>query len=367
MARIAHLTSVHPRSDVRILAKECQTIARAGHSVWLIVADGLKDAAVDNVRICDVGIAGGGRIGRMLLSSSRVLRAARRLKADIYHIHDPELLPVALALRRSGRVIYDAHEDVPRQIMGKDWINSTLRAPIARIVEVIENGCVRRIDAVVAATPTIEKRFALLGLKTATVCNFPRIEELLIQTPWSSRVNAACYIGGIALSRGLQQIVEACGIGRIELQLAGIRDPGAMQVLSTTAGWDLVHDLGVLDRAGVRKVLASVKVGIVTLLPEANIVESLPVKMFEYMAAGIPVVASNFPLWREIVEGNDCGLCVDPTRPAEIADAIHTLLGDDSRAEAMGMRGQQAVVEKFNWKREEASLLGLYESLLGGV
>ena len=75
--------------------------------------------------------------------------------------------------------------------------------------------------------------------------------------------------------------------------------------------------------------------------------------MFEYMSSGVPVIASNFPLWREIIEGNNCGICVDPLNPTAIATAIDTLAKDPDRARQMGRNGQKAVLEKFNWSAEE--------------
>jgi glycosyltransferase involved in cell wall biosynthesis len=85
--------------------------------------------------------------------------------------------------------------------------------------------------------------------------------------------------------------------------------------------------------------------------------------MFEYMSAGVPVIASNFPLWREIVEGNDCGLCVNPLQPKEIAEAVDFLVANPERAKAMGRNGQRAVREKYNWGNEEMKLLSLYKQI----
>jgi glycosyltransferase involved in cell wall biosynthesis len=129
------------------------------------------------------------------------------------------------------------------------------------------------------------------------------------------------------------------------------------------AGWQLVDELGFVDRVGVKNILAHAVAGLVTFLPLPNHIDAQPNKMFEYMSAGVPVIASNFPLWREIIEGNDCGLCVDPLNPAAIAEAIDYLVNNPVRAEQMGRNGQRAVQERYNWTIEEKKLLELYSSL----
>ena len=82
--------------------------------------------------------------------------------------------------------------------------------------------------------------------------------------------------------------------------------------------------------------------------------------MFEYMAAGIPVVASNFPLWKEIIEENKCGICVEPANVEQISDAVNYLLNNPEEAQRMGANGRKAVEEKYNWNNEAKTLLQLY-------
>ena len=125
-------------------------------------------------------------------------------------------------------------------------------------------------------------------------------------------------------------------------------------------GWRRVEEFGFLDRLGVAEVLLRSKAGLVTFHSVPNHIDAQPNKMFEYMSAGVPVIASNFVLWREVIEGNNCGLCVNPQQPKEIAEAIDYLLCNDVEAQRMGANGRKAVSEKYNWKLEEARLLELY-------
>jgi glycosyltransferase involved in cell wall biosynthesis len=182
---------------------------------------------------------------------------------------------------------------------------------------------------------------------------------------WEDRLNKICYIGGIADVRGIVELVDAMEEINGELDLAGSFSPASLRAeLIGKSGWKKVNELGFVDRDRVKSVLATSRAGIVTLHPLINYLDSLPVKMFEYMAAGIPVVASDFPYWREIIEKHNCGICVDSHNPQEIAMAVNRLLTDNELAATMGENGRRAVEEVYNWHNEEQKLLNLYQELI---
>ncbi|MFM7530939.1 MAG: glycosyltransferase, partial [Rubrivivax sp.] len=177
--RIVHLTTVHPRRDIRIFRKECVSLARAGYDVVQVVGDGLGDALVEGVRIVDIGPRPAGRLARMRQQPARALHSVRALEPALVHFHDPELLPVGVRLAREGlKVVYDAHEDVPRQLLTKQWIPSMLRRPLSLAFEAYENRQVRHLSAVVGATPHITQRFSKVARRAVNVSNFPFVHEL---------------------------------------------------------------------------------------------------------------------------------------------------------------------------------------------
>jgi glycosyltransferase involved in cell wall biosynthesis len=367
MARIVHLSSAHPRFDTRIFVKQCRSLASHGHEVALVVADGLGDACRDGVRIVDVGRSSGRR-ERMLRSTRRVGRAALALDADVYQLHDPELIPVGLRLALLGcKVVFDAHEDVPSQLLDKPYLSPRSARLLSRAYGLLERSALRRFDGVLAATPLIRDRLSRHNPLTVDVNNFPRAEEFLRAPAAEGARDSFCYVGSISAIRGVRELVQACALlaTPARLSLAGsFAEPELEAEVRRAPGWRRVDALGHLDRGGVAAVMERAFAGLVTLLPTASYRDALPVKMFEYMAAGIPVIASDFPLWREIVEGSRCGLCVDPRNPQAIAAAIDHLASHPRLAREMGANGRRAVLERYNWENEADKLIAFYSDLL---
>ncbi len=368
MPKIVHLTSVHPAFDIRIFQKECKSLARAGYDVRLVVPH-TQDESKDGVQIMGVPKSKN-RLERMALTSWRVFRAALQQRANLYHFHDAELILVGILLKLLGKkVIYDVHEDLPRQMLSKWWIAKWLRGSVAVTAEFTERLAARVFDGIVTVTPTIAARFPTQ--KTVLVRNFPIRDELVTLTPspYEMRKNIVAYVGGIAVIRGINEMIDALALLpeglTTKLILAGTFRPETLeQEVSLKAGWECVESRGWQSREQIAHLLSEARVGLVTLHPIINYVDALPIKLFEYMAAGLPVVASDFPLWREIVEKAKCGLLVDPLKPQAIADAILWLLTHPNEAKAMGENGRQAVEGYYNWEVEAKKLLEFYAKIL---
>lgn len=361
---ICMLTTVHPPFDNRIFHKQATTLAQAGYRVSL-VARHHRPEQVNNVTLIPLS-SPSNRLSRMFGLTWKAFRLALAQRVSVYHFHDPELLPVGLLLKllTRSKVIYDIHEDYPKQILSKTWIPPWLRRPLAWMVNFLEKAAAYSLDALVVATPSIAQRFP--PHKTVLVRNFPCLREFPDKLPpYHPRPPHIVYIGGISRIRGAREMVLAMQYLRppATLQLAGVfQPPTLLQELQSVMGWHRVQYLGWLSRQQIPALLSKARVGLLLFLPEPNHIHALPNKLFEYMAAGIPFVASDFPLWREL--GRDAGLFVDPQNPKEIAQAIQWLLDHPDQAQVMGQRGRQLVEQEYNWERESQKLLTLYQRLL---
>ena len=352
--RVCHLTSAHPQEDIRIFYKECASLAAHGYDTYQIACG----ETYEKIGVHQIGIGerDAGKLCRIIKTTRRIYKKALELDADIYHFHDPELMPYALKLKRYGnRVVFDSHEDVPGQIMDKGWIPKPLRRIVSGLYKSYESYVVKKLDAVIAATPHIAKKFEGRAKKVVTINNYPKLEDIVFHTtPFADREAIACYAGGISENRGESIMKNAMNSVHGELVLAGNHP---VEKIGN------VLYKGHLDRDGVNELYGKAVVGLCILKPIENYLFSQPIKMYEYMAAGLPFICSDFPDWRKIVEESSGGICVDPMDSDAIASAINELFLDRKKAQDMGRKGHHYVIANCTWANEEKALIELYQSI----
>lgn len=365
--KVCHLTSVHPRYDTRIFLKMCSSLAKK-YYVSLIVADGAGAEKKDNITIYDVGPSKN-RLMRIFTAPNRVFKKAVRIDADLYHLHDPELIPIGLKLKRLGKkVFFDAHEDAPEQMLSKYYLNYYSRRVISKLLKTYENYAFPKFDGLITATPFIKNKLIKLNANTTNINNYPIVGELSHSDSKSKmRSNSICYIGNIDTIRGINELVKSLEFvdEKIELKLAGHYSSNNIRSsLKELPGWSNIKEYGLVSRRDVANIFNQCFAGIVTFHDYPNHRNAQPNKMFEYMSAGLPVIASDFPLWRRILNDNSCGILVDPKDPEDIARAINYLFLNQEKAKEMGVNGRKAVLEKYNWYNESKKLFQFYKKTL---
>jgi len=369
--KVCILTTVHQVFDVRIFYKQAKTLVQAGYKVTLI-AQHDKDEIVDGVRIVALPKPKN-RFIRIFVLIWRVFYLALSQKADVYHFHDPELIIVGIILRILGKkVIYDIHEDISKQILSKYWIPNFLKKFISFYVKKIEIFSVSKFSKIICATPFISDNFKFSN-KINIVQNYPitKVNKLSNIKPYNLRDNQIVYIGDITKIRGIYDILKSIEISNefkkknYKLVLVGRFSPESiLDDLKKMTLWERVNYLGWKSPEDVNTVLNNGKIGMLIFHPVPNHIESQPNKLYEYMLAGLPVVASNFPYWESIIKKYQCGILVNPLLPEDIASGIDWLIKNPDEAEKMGIRGRKAILKEYNWENESKKLLNIYKELL---
>ncbi len=359
------LTTAHAATDGRIFYKEAKTLAEAGMRV-AIIGPHPNSEMLEGVWIEALPKRGRG-ISRVLLQGWTVIKLARQLRGRLFLFHDPELFGVGLVLRAVGKkVVYDCHENVPAQLLQKPWIPRLLRPTVSRLALAMEWVGSRLLNGVCVARDAVLPRFP--KKRRLPLRNFPT-EEVLKSSeglPIELRENIVIYAGSLARIRGTAELVEAFRhIRPDEAQLwliGGFSDEAFKQEILKDLPAN-VKCFGWLEHPEVLKLYSSVKIGVNLLYPTPSHRNSQPIKLYEYQAAGIPVIASNFPEFRELLEGS--GVQVDPTDAREVEGAIRDLLSDPARLREMSRVGRERVLSSYCWKNEGMRLIDFCNRLAG--
>lgn len=360
--KIFHITSVHPRYDTRIFKKECISLAQAGYDVTLIVCDGKGDEERDGIKIFDVGNYNrSSRIKRAWIAPQKIYKKLKEFeKNDIVHFHDPELIFLGKKLARQGiKVIYDSHENVPKQIMSKPYIPLWARRIISVFVNKLELATAKKINAVITVTDEIQQRFFVANKNTFIVRNFP-VLKTFTEPDFSQKREGFLYAGGITVIRGAIEMAKAGELLDEKIKFFGPVETSIEKELEKSSGCQLC---GNVLQEELLVEYSKTAVGLCILHKVPNYLDSYPIKLFEYMASGMAVIASDIPMWKEIIDKYKCGICVNPYDINEIAEKMSYLKNHPEMTEKMGRNGRKAVIENYSWENENITLLELYKNL----
>lgn len=356
MINVCILTSVHPPFDVRIFHKEAKSLVKAGYNVTLI-AQHDREETVDGVKIRNLRKPRN-RIERMTRTVWSAYRKAVQIDADIYHFHDPELIPIALRLRRRGkRVIFDIHEDTRKQIIIKKYVPSTLRIFLSRAYGMYEDYACRRFSALITPQQKMTLYYGNLN-KTVTVENFADLSKYPRRIPDFSKP-VLFHAGVLSEDRGLYNMINAAKniAGKFAFFVAGKIDKGATSLFP-------LNYLGYLDQNQLLDVYRKSNIGIILYNNVGQYSMAGAVKCYEYMANAMPVILPDFGEWMTFNQEHECGINVDVENGKAVADAIHYLIDNPEKAKALGENGRRWVEEKFSWQAAFKKLQVLYDEVM---
>jgi glycosyltransferase involved in cell wall biosynthesis len=365
--KIAYLTSVHPRTDTRVYEKMCKKMSEK-NEVYLFCADGLGNEIKKNLSIYDFGKSNS-RFERIWNKCNIIYDKSLKINADIYHLHDPELIRIGLKLIKKGKkVIFDSHEDVSQQILDKRYLDPISRFVISKCYSLYENFSLKKFNGIIAATPYIRNKLKKINSNIIDVCNYPTIPRTIgtnIKHSNNSNPINICYIGTISKTRGIINLIKSLELVQhnVVLNLAGYFSPKLLEKeAKCLVGWKKVKWHGFVNKHKFFKKTNNI-IGMVNLLKTPNHINSLPTKMFEYMSHKIPVLASNIPLWKKIIKSDNCGITCNPEDPSDIAKKIDYLINNKILMTKFSKNGYRACVNKYNWEFEYKKLINFYKKI----
>lgn len=370
--KVCHLTTAHNSNDIRIFQKECTYIAKNDLFDVYLVAKG-KSRTENNVKVIGIDKEYN-RYKRMLLFSKEIFKKALSLDCDIYHIHDPELLPYARKLKKKNKkVIFDSHENVSEQILIKDYIPYFFRKMISKIYKIYENFIVKKLDSVIfPCTINGLHPFENTSKKSIIVANYPIIDMLDIDINNIDNTDSMitfAYVGSLSENRGVTVLLEAFAKVNNKCRLILAGDFESNEYRKNLEDKGLLNNVdyrGFCNTDEVNMIYREAQVGISNLLNigQYHKLDTFPTKVFEYMINSMAVIVSDYSFAKTMIDKYKFGVCVDPSSVDELVNAMIFFIENPHECISMGNKGKLLGNEKFNWQNESNKLIALYRSII---
>jgi glycosyltransferase involved in cell wall biosynthesis len=367
--KICHLSSVHTWNDIRIFKKELVSLASHGFETHFIVPCD-SDKHINQVSIHAIAIPKN-RFQRILLTTHHIYKKALEIDADIYHIHDPELLPIGSKLiKRGKKVIFDSHEDVPADILDKEWIPFRfLRKIISYVYNLYEKSTTHEFSAVISVSNNITNKFnchKLLTLRNLPLLSNFNISEISSANKTFEKPYKVIYAGGLTRVRNIKQLIQSTKhlpLDDIQIHIFGdFDDETYRRECESLDEWPNIYYHGFKESSEVYSFMKNCSLGLILFKNIPNHEYAIPNKSYEYMAAGIPLLISDIHFWKSHFEKN--AFFVNPESPEEIAKRIREVFEKPEELSFLSIENSNLVKNELNWEAESKKLINLYLNLL---
>lgn len=370
--KICFVSSSLPRWDPRIFLRQAKSLVSNGFDVTYIVCDAKNNEIIDGAKIISSGVVPKSRLQRFFLTKKALYNKAIEVNANIYQISEPELIPLGLKLKRSGKkVIFDMREDYPELIMTKEYLPKVLRKYISFALSKYINYSLKKYHLLISVTPQLVDKLKNISPRAILVTNFPIVRENVQITyeDYKKRESVLCYIGTIyRISRQEVTFKALERIQNIQYVLAGrMEDDSYKSELISLGYWSKIKFIDGISRDDLLILYQQVSIGnsIRDFSGTGYEEGSLGIlKIFEYMEASLPIICSNVRIWQEMIEKYNCGICVNPNDEKEIQIAIQYLIDNKEVAYTMGQNARRAIIEEFNWGTQETKYIEAINSEL---
>jgi glycosyltransferase involved in cell wall biosynthesis len=370
--RVLHVSTAHQPQDPRVVFKQCQTLTEH-YDVFCALphADPRVAPAVHFIRLPYFRRV----IWRIMLTCPLILLRCLLLRPKLVHVYVPEFLPFAYVFRLFGaKVIYEVQENLYKKMHLKAINKGVLLTKVFSWFDRLA----RRHFYLIFTEHAYLDTYTKLTKPYEVIYNYPLLPFLKpFQQPYNPNPAKPLffYIGWLSFERAFDTLVEALALLKatypnFSVHLFGQRTFTESELTKLPHFSDIqenLHFYGYTDQRVAFPYAAGATAGLALLKPVGDYPDSYTTKLFEYMALGLPVITSDFALYQDVVERHQCGFCVSPYHPAQIADALTYLVGHPDEAQLMGQRGYRAIEQFYNWSSEAKKLLNFYERILYGL
>lgn len=369
--KVCHVISGYFRNDPRVFQRQCKSLKEAGFSVSILTNDDQPDEILEDIPIYSSNNFWSSRLRVLLSAKKQFLKRAIEIDADIYQMHSPELLSLGLALKKAGKiVVYDAHEDLPKHIIEKDWIPRVIRKPLSFVVEKYMNSMLRSYHAIISPHSHVVDSLKEINPNTTLITNFAKVLPSKEKTlnEYLQRSKVICYSGTVYLHSNQLTVFDALKeFSDVRYNIAGYCSPDYLEILSKHDSYNKLNYIGRINWADLYGFYNKARIGVVVIDYKMNWGGKRGTyavnKIFEYMEAALPIICSDYDLWQQIIEEFNCGICVEPRNVKQMKDAIAFLLNNPEEAYKMGQNGRKAVHQKYNWSTQHEVYVKLFTSL----